>query len=150
MAYLDKNDKKAISDAVKDTIDSLGLNKTVYLLSETNTDCPSCAYDPISKESTDLYCSACSGFGVITTTNKINIKAIVDREFTDEQHSGGTEDKGKGDIKIHKNTVFKYTSLLQPTDKVEVFSSTYRIVGSEPSATVDGVYYIYHLERVTP
>mgnify|MGYP001561716751 CR=1 FL=1 len=150
MAYLDKNDKKSISDAVKDTIDSLGLNKTVYLLSETTADCQTCVNDPVNKESTLLYCTECGGAGVVTTTNKINIKAIVDREFTDEQHSGGAEDKGKGDIKVHKNTVFKYPSLLKPMSKVEVFSSTYRIVGSEPSATVDGVYYIYHLERVTP
>lgn len=53
-------------------------NETVQMYRNTKSDCPTCTYDPVRKESTDPYCQTCGGTGVIITYNSYQIPASVE------------------------------------------------------------------------
>jgi hypothetical protein len=54
------------------------LNETLKLCQEDESDCPSCKYDPIRKESTDPYCDTCDGRGKMVTETFYNIPSSVE------------------------------------------------------------------------
>ena len=84
-----------VSDTVPATADIVD----VYYYLDTGTDCPSCVYDPINKESVNPDCPECGGIGKIIDELKKTIDATVGwRGISDEYERvripGGTLNQG--------------------------------------------------------
>ena len=85
----------AYETQVKKAIDDWG--RSITIVYGTSTTCAHCntyyAYDPINKESTNVYCSTCSGKYYYDTENELEIKGVLKSFVTD---------MGSHDYLLHK------------------------------------------------
>ena len=93
----------------KDTIDAIrnAIGRNVVFTKEVSTDCPICAIDPFTGNSTNPFCTTCSGLGRLVTYSGASVKAHVTWGGNDQLGwvTGGQLQEGDCRIQIEHSTV---------------------------------------------
>jgi predicted RNA-binding Zn-ribbon protein involved in translation (DUF1610 family) len=87
-----------------DVFFNTGSNKfdyNLYVKRYIKTDCPSCEYDPVRKESTDIACPTCGGKGMLVTTKQARVPAL----FNDAPDIGHVDVGGVVDLHTLSATI---------------------------------------------
>jgi hypothetical protein len=109
-------------DSTKTIIDDIreAIGRPVIFHTKTVSGCSVCTLDPISNESTDPFCSVCSGLYWIPTYSGQSIDAHITWGHADEMrwHTGGQ--LFDGDCRVQIEYTDTNVTIVNTTDYVEV------------------------------
>jgi len=108
--------------------------------------CPTCAYDPVTQQSADIYCQTCGGRGFIYQNQEITIPASIDYpdEFIYDYHPAGFALVGKIMVVIDSLEIVEYNIDPQKVDYYTWLGSDYIMVKME-KGVLNGYLYEYDL-----
>lgn len=150
MRFLGSKEVRQMRKDIDDIREVSAKGYSIYLLKETEADCPDCGYDPITQESTDITCETCGGLGVIITTVKLPITAGVIKHDNDNiQHNSGVEVGSKLTLDISIVDYNLYSSFIDTMEKIEVDGVNYRPIDRSLRGISSPNRLIMEVEKIT-
>lgn len=108
--------------------------------------CPDCQYDPVTQQTTNIFCQTCGGRGFITQDHTITIPASIDYpdEFRYDYLPAGFALTGKIMVVIDAQEIAQYNIDPQQVDYYTWQGSDYIMIKME-KGVLNGILYEYDL-----
>ena len=97
----------------------------MYVKYIIRSDCPDCAYDPVTKTSTNIACQTCGGIGKVIDIRTAVVNGTLNYMYeNDVLDSGGVVAKDSVKYTMSNGVYLRYKTYLKPKHRVYVGSSS--------------------------